>query len=130
MDWTLLIDKIKASYEQGITTSEAEKLAGEFLHAQLLISSELAKADLDSRMRKSGLKAIRSAVRTEEVKKHDKKPTEGALEDAVNLHELVQSEQSAFDEAEVSRDSLERMYNIFREAHLHFRSISKGSFNG
>lgn len=130
MNWSKLTDKIQASYEAGITTVEAEKLAGEFLHAQIAVSSELAKLDLNARMRKAGLKAVRSAVRTEEVQKHDKKPTESALEDVINLSSLVQGEQDALDTAEVSRDELERLYNIFREAHLHFRTIAKGAFNG
>lgn len=128
MNWSKLTDKIQASYEQGITTVEAEKLAGEFLHAQIEVSRELAKLDLHARMRKAGLKAVRSAVRTEEVQKHDKKPTESALEDVINLSSLVQGEQDALDNAEVSRDELERLYNIFREAHLHFRTIAKGTF--
>lgn len=128
--WDLLINKIRESYELGVTTVEAEKLAAEFLFAQIQVSTDLAKLDLDARMRKSGVKAVRSAVRSEEVKKHEKKPTESALEDVVNLNEIVQAQQDALDTAEVSRDELERMYSIFREAHLYFRGIAKGSFNG
>lgn len=128
MSWNTLTDKIKASYESGVTTVEAEKLAAEFLFAQIEVSSQLAKLDLDARMRKSGVKAIRSAVRTEEVKKYEKKPTESALEDVINLSTLVQSEQDSLDQAEVSRDELERLYSIFREAHIYFRSISRGTF--
>lgn len=128
--WEALVEKIKSSYEQGITTIEAEKLAGEFLYAQIQVSTQLAKLDLDAKMRKSGVKAVRSAVRSEEVKKHEKKPTESALDDVVNLNEIVQAEQDKLDGAEVSRDELERLYNIFRESHLHFRSIAKGSFGG
>lgn len=126
--WEVLIEKIKSSYEQGITTIEAEKLAGEFLYAQIQVSTQLAKLDLDAKMRKSGVKAVRSAVRSEEVKRHEKKPTESALDDVVNLNEIVQAEQDKLDTAEVNRDKLERLYNIFRESHLHFRSIAKGSF--
>lgn len=126
--WEALVEKIKSSYEQGITTVEAEKLAGEFLYAQIQVSTQLAKLDLDAKMRKSGVKAVRSAVRSEEVKKHEKKPVESALDDVVNLSPIVQSEQDGLDKAEVDRDELERLYNIFRESHLHFRSIAKGSF--
>lgn len=128
--WEALIEKIKSSYESGITTVEAEKLAGEFLYAQIQVSTQLAKLDLDAKMRKSGVKAVRSAVRSEEVKKHEKKPTESALDDVVNLNEIVQSEQDKLDNAEVSRDELDRLFNIFKEAHIHFRTIAKGSFNG
>lgn len=128
--WEALVEKIKSSYESGITTIEAEKLAGEFLYAQIQVSTQLAKLDLDAKMRKSGVKAVRSAVRSEEVKKHEKKPTESALDDVVNLNEIVQSEQDKLDNAEVSRDELDRLFNIFKEAHIHFRTIAKGSFNG
>lgn len=128
--WDQLTDKIKAAYESGVTASEAEKLAAEFLHAQLTVSTELAKRDLDARMRKSGVKAVRSAVRTEEVKKYDKKPTESALDDVINLNSTVQTEQDALDTAEVERDELERLYDIFHESHIYFRGIAKGNFNG
>lgn len=128
--WDQLTDKIKAAYEEGVTTTEAEKLAAEFLHAQLTVSTELAKRDLDARMRKSGVKAVRSAVRTEEVKRHEKKPVESALEDAINLSPIVQAEQDALDIAEVERDELERLYDIFNNAHIFFRSVSRGTFGG
>ena len=41
---TNLEEKIKNSYEQGVTGTEAEKLAGEFLVAQLIVSEELKNA--------------------------------------------------------------------------------------
>lgn len=118
--------KIIATYDEGVTLGEAEKLAGEFLHAQMVVSAELKKADLDSRMRKSGVKAVKAAIYTETCAKSEKKPTESALEHLINMNELVSSEQDELDKAEVDRDSLERYYNIFREAHIHFRGIAKG----
>lgn len=118
--------KLVATYEQGVTLEEAEKLAGEFLHAQMQVSGELKKADLDSRMRKSGTKAIKAAIYTDICAKSEKKPTESALEHMINMNELVGAEQDALDKAEVDRDELERYYNIFREAHIHFRGISRG----
>ena len=68
--------KIKAAYEEGTTQPDAERLAAEFLHAQMVISSHLRKADLDARMRKSGHKAIRAAVYMGEVGKSEKKPSD------------------------------------------------------
>lgn len=122
--------KIEHSYQNGVTADDAERLAGQFLVAQLQVSAELRKADLDSRMRKSGLKAIRAAVYMEAATKSDKKPTEAQLGATVDLNDMVQGEQSAFDTAEVNRDELERYYNIFIQSHVHFRTIAKGTFGG
>jgi hypothetical protein len=123
-----LEEKIQKSYEEGVTLEDAEKLAGEFLYAQIQVSSELKKSDLDSRMRKSGVKAIKAAIYSEACSKSDKKPTESALEHILNLNELVQGEQEALDNAEASRDELSRYYSIFQNAHIHFRGIAKGKF--
>lgn len=125
-----LESEIEKSYIEGVTLGEAEKLAGQFLHAQMAVSRELQKADLDTRMRKSGLKAIRAAVYLDIVQKSEKKPTEAAIAAMVDTDELVQGEQKSFDTAEVDHDELERYYNIFIQAHVHFRTIAKGNFNG
>lgn len=127
-EYAELTDIIKTAYESGVTLEEAERLAARFLHAQISVAEELRVADLDARMRKNGLKAVKSAVRTEEVKKHEKKPTEGALEDVVNMNELVSGEQEAFDVAEVERDRLQNYLSIFKDAHIFFRGVSKGRF--
>lgn len=121
--------KIEDSYTNGVTLDEAEKLAAEFLHAQIKVSEQLKSSDLDARMRKSGVKAIRAAIYMEAATKGDKKPTEAALAATVDMNEIVQGEQKAFDEAEVNRDELERYYNIFQQAHVYYRQISKGKFD-
>ena len=123
-----LEEKIQKSYEEGVTMEAAEKLAGEFLVAQLRTSEELKSADLDSRLRKTGVKAVRAAIYLDIVQKSEKKPTEAQIEATINTDKIVSSEQESFDKAEVERDSLERYYNIFREGHIHFRGISKGKF--
>jgi hypothetical protein len=122
--------KIKNSYEAGVTMEEAERLASEFLHAQLQVSGELRKADLDSRMKKSGVKAIRAAVYLNAIKSTDRKPTEAALSSMIDSDDIVTTEQQALDEAEVERDELKRIYDVFGNAHIHFRGIAKGSFGG
>jgi hypothetical protein len=124
----LLEGKIQAAYEEGVTLETAERLASEFLFAQLRVSAELKKADLDARMRKSGVKSIRGAIYHDIVSKADKKPTEGAIEHLLNTEELVQGEQKDLDIAEVERNSLERYYEVFGNAHIHFRGIAKGKF--
>jgi hypothetical protein len=125
-----LEQKIVTSYEQGVTVSDAEKLAGEFLVGQIRVSEALKNADLDARTRKSGLKAIRAALYLDTVQKTDKKPTEAQITAMLDSNELVVGEQSAFDTAEVDRNELERYYDIFANAHVHFRSIAKGTFGG
>lgn len=120
--------KIVDSYETGITLDAAEKLAGEFLAAMIRVSDELKNGDLDSRMKKSGVKSIRAAIYLDIVQKSDKKPTEAGISAMIDSDKIVIDEQQSLDRAEVERDSLERYYNIFREAHLHFRAISKGKF--
>lgn len=122
--------KIESSYQDGIIADDAERLAGQFLVGQMKVSTELRKADLDSRMRKSGLKAIRAAIYMEAATKGDKKPSDVMLQAIVDLNDMVQGEQAAFDAAEVDRDDLERYFSIFQAAHIHFRTIAKGVFGG
>lgn len=120
--------KIQATYESGVTVADAERLSLEFLHAQIQVSEELKKNDLEARMRKSGLKAVRASVYMEAASKGDKKPTEAALAATVDLNAVVQGEQDSLDKAEVNRDALERYYSIFQNAQITYRTISKGSF--
>lgn len=123
-----LESKIASTYEEGVTLEQAEKLAAEFLYAQMKVSAELAKEDLDARMRKSGVKAIRAAVYGDICSKAEKKPTVDALEHMVNSDQVVLAEQKMLDTAEVSRDELTRIYNVCREAHIYYRGVSKGRF--
>lgn len=119
--------KIQSSYEDGITMENAEKLAGEFLFAQIQVSNELKRTDLDSRMRKSGMKAVRAAIYLDSATKGEKKPTEAMLAATVDSNDLVMGEQKGFDEAEVERDNLERYYDVFGQAHVYFRQLAKGN---
>lgn len=128
MDFAELESDITRAYTEGVTMDEAERLAGKFLVAQMQISEQLRLADLDTRMRKSGLKAVKAAVYVATCSKSDKKPTEAQLEHTINTDSTVAGEQDAFDTAESSKESLERYYNICREAHVYFRGIAKGRF--
>lgn len=123
-----LVEEIKKAADEGVTLDHAERVAAKALFSMNELSESLTSADRDRRMRKQGLKSIKSAVRIEEVKKYEKKPTESQLDDAVNTNEIVVSEESAYDESEVVTNELERQFGISKEAHLYFRSISKGKF--
>lgn len=118
---------IESAYTEGVTVDEAEKLAARFLHAQLKVSEELRIADLDSRTRKSGVKAIRAALYTN-IRSGPDKVTEAAIEAQLNANDIVEAEQKSFDEAEVNRDELERLYNVYINCHIYFRGVAKGSF--
>lgn len=117
---------IQNAYTESITLDEAEKLAGNFLHATLQVSSELSKADLDARTRKSGMKYIRAGAYLEIIQNSEKKPTEASIDHTINANVQVVSEQSALDLAEVNKAELERHYDIFNQAHIYFRQMSKG----
>lgn len=123
-----LTNEIKSAYESSVTVEEAEKLAGKFLYAQIQVSEELKTADLDSRMRKAGLKSLRSAIYMDVCAKAEKKPTEAGIDALINTDTLAMDAQKSFDNAESDKEGLERYYNIFREAHIFFRGISKGRF--
>lgn len=122
--------KIQNSYTRGVTLEIAEQLAGEFLHAMLQTSEQLKKADLDSRMRKTGVKAVKAAIYMEAATKDPKKPSDVMLQAIVDMNEIVQKEQNDYDSAEVEKEDTERYFNIFKEAHVYFRTIAKGRFDG
>lgn len=122
--------KIIATYTTGVSLEEAEKLGAEFLSAMLLVSDELKKADLDSRMKKTGLKAIKASIYISNTKGLEKKPTEKALESLVDTNEDALEAQNEYDIAEVEKASLDRYYDVFSNTHIFFRGIAKGSFGG
>lgn len=123
-----LENKIKSTYEEGVTVDEAEKLAAEFLYAQMVVSGELRKTDLDARMRKSGTKTIRAAIYLDVVQQAEKKPTEAQIAALIDTDKMVSIEQEALDKAEVDRSNLERYYDVFGNAHIYYRGIAKGKF--
>lgn len=120
---------IKNAYESSPTIEEAEKLAAKFLHAQLLVSSELKMLDLDARMKKSGNKAIRAVVYLNEVKQADKKPSDTMLQMIVDDSQIARDAQDELDVAEVKRNEYENYLSVFKEAHIFFRGIAKGRFD-
>ncbi len=119
---------IEKAYEEGVTLEHAERLAAKCLSIQIQLSAQLSNADLDSRMKKSGLKAIKAVVYMKAATSGDKKPTEAMLTAIIDSDELVLGEQNRFDEAEVLRNQLENAYDICKEAHIYFRGIAKGRF--
>lgn len=123
-----LENDIKKTYEEGVSLDQAEKLAAKFLYAQIKITEALSVQDLDTKMKKSGVKAVRAAIYMSEATKGEKKPSDTFLQSLVDMNEIVGTEQRSLDESEVKRNSLENYFNIFKDAHVYFRQISKGRF--
>lgn len=121
-----LSSKIQNTYEQDVTVKEAERLAAEFLHAQIIITQELTSIELDARMKKAGYKAIAASVYMEHATKTEKKPSDTMLQNMVDLSEIVSQQKDALDRAEVERDELHNYLTIFKEAHIYYRGIAKG----
>lgn len=121
---------VQAAYEDGVTIEAAEKLAARMLAAQMKIAMQLASTDLDARMKKNGVKAMKAAAYMDEIAKHEKKPSEGFLENAVNANEIVGKEADAYEKADAEKDALATYLGIFKDAHIYFRTLAKGSFNG
>lgn len=124
-----LAKDIELCYETSPSVEESEKLAAHFLTAQIKVGEELKKADLDSRMRKSGLKAIKAAVYLEAATKNEKKPSDVLLSAIVDSDQIVIKEQEAFDTAEVWKNQLDNYLNVFNNAHIYFRGLAKGRFD-
>lgn len=122
--------EIEKSYTEGVSVIEAERLSSKFLHALIKISDGLKTSDLDARMRKSGVKGIKAAIYLDIVQKSEKKPTETQIASMVDTNDIVQGEQERLDTAEVEKADLERYYDIFTNAHIFYRGVAKGNFNG
>ena len=118
-----------SAYEEGVTIPQAEKLAAKTLLARMELADAIQAIDLDARMKKQGAKAVRGDVYLKEVKAHEKKPTESALESAVNLNTEVLDAELAFAEAETSKNRLSIYEDVVKDAHIYFRTIAKGSFD-
>lgn len=125
----VLEGKIQSSYEEGVTMENAEKLAAEFLRAMMLVSAELRTTDLDARMRKSGVKAVKAKAYLDIVTSQEKKPTETHIQSLIDTNGVVSEAQDNLDVAEVDKAELERYYDIFNNAHIYYRGIAKGKFD-
>lgn len=123
-----LENDIKKAYEESPSLDEAERLAAKFLTAQMSVSRELAAIDLDARMKKSGLKAIKSAVYLDGASRGERKPSDTLLQAVIDRDETVQKAQDDFDATEVAKDLLHNYLQIFRDAHIYYRGIARGKF--
>lgn len=124
---------IKRVSEEGVSAEDAERLAARFLDALLMLGGfdgKIRSADLDSRMKKNGYKTMRAKVYLEIVQGQEKKPTEAMIEALIATNVQVAQAQDTYEKAEVYAESLHRIYDVFRDTHIHLRGIARGVFNG
>ena len=119
---------IETAYEQGVSVSEAEKLAAKTLVIRLELSQELKRVDLDSRMKKHGVKVTRADAYMTELKKHDKKPVESFLDATITMDGNVIEAEHDYAKADVQRELIQNYLDIFKDAHIYFRGIAKGTY--
>lgn len=119
---------IERAYEGDVTIDEAERLAAKFLLVQMDVAAELSSSDLDARMKKNGLKAKRAQAYMSEVARNEKKPSDTLLEQHVAMDPGCQIAAEQFEQADAKRESLHLYFNIFKDAHIYFRGISKGRY--
>lgn len=120
---------ITRAYTEGVTVPEAEKYAAQTLMVRMEIAEQLKSVDLDARMKKHGVKAVRGEIYLEEIGKHEKKPNEAYLESVINLDGNVTAEELRYAKAEVESDYLHAMLGIFSDAHIYFRAVMKGTYD-
>lgn len=123
-----LKNDIIKSYEEGVTLEEAERLAAKFLNGSIQVGEALRVADLDRRMKKSGVKTIRAAAYLDAASQGDKKPSDKLIEAVIDSDAVVAENQRMFDEAEVEVNVLQNYLSVFHEAHIYYRGIAKGRF--
>ena len=119
---------IETAYNEGVSVMEAEKLAAKTLVVRLELSQELKVVDLDSRMKKHGVKVTRADAYMSEIKKHDKKPVESFLEAAVTMDGNVIEAEHDYAKADVQKEMIQNYLDIFKDAHIYFRGIAKGTY--
>jgi hypothetical protein len=119
---------IENAYNEGVTIQDAERLAAKTLVVRIDLSQELKVVDLDSRMKKHGVKVTRADAYMEEIKKHDKKPVESFLEAAVTMNGNVIEAEHDYAKADVHREMIHNYLDIFKDAHIYFRGIAKGTY--
>lgn len=125
--------QFKKVYEEGVSLEDAERLAARFLDALADLGGpdgQIRTADLDARMKKNGYKTMRAKVYLETVQGQEKKPTEAMIDALICTNAGVATAQDLYEKAEVYAESLHRIYDVFRDAHIYFRGIAKGAFNG
>lgn len=125
-----LKQSIASASNEGVSIPEAEKLAAKTLTARLALADEIKTLSIDARMRKNVVKVVRSNLYLDLVSKAEKKPTETHLESVLNIDNEVRAEEAAYINAESELQRLETYSDVFKDSHIFFRTVAKGSFEG
>lgn len=117
---------VEKAYEVGVTMEEGERLAAKFLRAMMQVSSAIRTKSLDARMKKNGYKTLRASAYLTIVQGNDKKPTETHISAMLDTDKDVIGAQDVYERADEDNLVLERLFAIFKEAHLYFRGVGRG----
>ncbi len=121
---------IESAYQEGVTIPQAEKLASKTLLVRMQLADEIQCNDLDARMKRQGVKAVRGQEYTRIATASDKKPTETAIESQINTSELVIDAENEYAIADTAKDRLQLYSGILADAHIFFRYTARGTFEG
>lgn len=119
--------KMRIFYDTDFSISECEKLSSLACVLMMEIASELKRLDLDSRNRKTLLKAQRGSEYIDLLKTQDKKPTEAYLEHSLNISKEIINQQNQIDDLESEKLYYERMISTCEHAHVFFRGVAKNT---
>ena len=125
-----LKEAIIKAHQTETSVSEAEQLSAKCLAASMALADDIRAVDLKARMRKIGLRNIRSQAYLDELAKHEKKPTEAYIDAAINLNVDIAPLEMELADKEVELNNLKHYYEVFKEAHQYFRAIMKAGFGG
>lgn len=125
-----LKEAIKKATDEGVSIPDAERLAAKTLTARIELSEEIKTQAIDAKMKRLGVKAVQAETYKKATEGVEKKPTEAALIHTINLNPEVIQEEINHAEAEAELEYKQSLLEIFKDAHLYFRSIMKGSFEG
>lgn len=120
--------QIMLAYEEGVSIPEAEKLAALTLAARIEIAEEIKSTELDAKMRKQGVKALRGKEYLTIVAAEEKKPTEAMIAAKIDSSADVNAEEEQLALAEVNASHLKSMLDLYKDAHLFFRQVCRGTF--
>jgi hypothetical protein len=118
---------IQQAYEEGVSLEDAERHAARCLDAQIGLNEVIQTSALDARLKKNGYKTLRASNYLAIVQASDKKPTEAAIDATLSTTPEVTAAEDAYQTAEIETEALKRYFDIFRDAHIYFRGVAKGS---
>lgn len=122
-----LKEEIVKAYEEGISMEDAERNAARCLDVQIELNEKIKASALDARMKKNGYKTHRATEYLKIVQGSEKKPTESQIDAMLTVNTDVCRAQDDYEAADIEVEALKRYFDIFKDAHIFFRSVARGN---